>query len=531
MSNVVISPNSIVKLCSVDIDSTQENQIWFESELDQFLYFSGKKVRELTEFSYIKKDNALRVPIYIDDLTNCNYVMYQNSSYTTKWFYAFITEMRYINDGCTELILKTDVYQTWFLNCQFLESFVEREHTMNDTPGTNTQPEMLEIGEYVADSVMHDTQQSNLWAIVMVTELLDKDSVRGKSRISGIFTPCYYYAYNMGDEDSLAKMETLISQYDAAGKGDAIQSIFVCPRVFFTMMNIDSGETDRVGGPSEEPASYTIIINDNRTLSDGYVPHNNKLLSFPYRYILASNNAGSSAIYKWENGADFNQLLFKVYGAISPGCSIKLIPMNYKGVIYNHDEGLVGGKLPVLNWTSDVYTNWLTQNSVNLAVGVVSSGAQIVGGVAMMASGAGAAAGGASAFSGAMGIANTIGQIYQHSLTPDQMRGNVNSGDVVAGMRQNGFDFYFMSIKKEYAEIIDDYFTMYGYKTNRVKIPNLSGRPGWNYVKTLSANIVGDVPTKDMEELKAIFNNGVTLWKKDVTIGNYNWLLNKIPVN
>ena len=81
MASVVISPNSIVKLCSVDIDSTQENQIWFESELDQFLYFSGKKVRELTEFSYIKKDNALRVPLYIDDLTNCNYVMYQQNGF------------------------------------------------------------------------------------------------------------------------------------------------------------------------------------------------------------------------------------------------------------------------------------------------------------------------------------------------------------------------------------------------------------------------------------------------------------------
>ena len=63
---------------------------------------------------------------------------------------------------------------------------------------------------------------------------------------------------------------------------------------------------------------------------------------------------------------------------------------------------------------------------------------------------------------------------------------------------RNGFSFYKMSIKQEYAKIIDDFFSMYGYKVNEVKIPNVTGRTNWNYVKTIDANILGDIPQEDM---------------------------------
>ena len=38
-----------------------------------------------------------------------NYCMYKNDSYKDKWFYAFITDIKYINDGMSELI-ETDVF-------------------------------------------------------------------------------------------------------------------------------------------------------------------------------------------------------------------------------------------------------------------------------------------------------------------------------------------------------------------------------------------------------------------------------------
>ena len=79
-----------------------------------------------------------------------------------------------------------------------------------------------------------------------------------------------------------------------------------------------------------------------------------------------------------------------------------------------------------------------------------------------------------------------------------------------------------MTIKSEYARKIDDFFSAFGYKIMRNKIPNITGRLNWNYVKTMSANITGDIPTSDMQSLKAMFNKGVTLWHNPSTFMDYS---------
>lgn len=62
--------------------------------------------------------------------------MYQNENYGKKWFYAFITNMTYENDGMTSITIATDVFQTWQFDINFKESFVEREmiNVTNDIP-------------------------------------------------------------------------------------------------------------------------------------------------------------------------------------------------------------------------------------------------------------------------------------------------------------------------------------------------------------------------------------------------------------
>ena len=87
---------------------------------------------------------------------------------------------------------------------------------------------------------------------------------------------------------------------------------------------------------------------------------------------------------------------------------------------------------------------------------------------------------------------------------------------------RNGFSFYKMSIKQEYAKIIDDFFSMYGYKVNEVKIPNVTGRTNWNYVKTIDANILGDIPQEDLQTIKNMFDNGITLWHNKDTFLDYS---------
>lgn len=147
-----------------------------------------------------------------------------------------------------------------------------------------------------------------------------------------------------------------------------------------------------------------------------------------------------------------------------------------------------------------------------------------MGGIGLgIATGGGAALASAGAVvSGGMGIAQTLGQVYEHSLTPNSARGNVNAGDINVCSSKNGFFFYQMCIKQEYAKIIDGFFSAYGYKVNTYKTPNITGRTNWNYVKTIDCNITGNVPQTDLQEIKDMFNNGVTFWHNPTTFLDYS---------
>ena len=63
---------------------------------------------------------------------------------------------------------------------------------------------------------------------------------------------------------------------------------------------------------------------------------------------------------------------------------------------------------------------------------------------------------------------------------------------------------------------------MFGYKINKVKTPNITGRQNWNYVKTINCNFEGDIPQTDLRIIKTMFDNGVTLWHNPATIYNYS---------
>lgn len=78
------------------------------------------------------------------------------------------------------------------------------------------------------------------------------------------------------------------------------------------------------------------------------------------------------------------------------------------------------------------------------------------------------------------------------------------------------------TIKRQFAERIDKFFDMYGYLTNTVKIPNLNNRPNWNYVKTIGLNVIADIPQLDLQEIKYMFDNGITLWHNTATFLDYS---------
>lgn len=542
-----ITPQTDVYLLKVPLEIDNENQLTFSNATAQFNYFNGLTGKlALDNFTYQRKDGVIRVPYCVDDLIHYNYVMYRNEGFSTKWFYAYITGMEFINANTTAVSIKTDVFQTWQFDLSYKQTFVEREHVNDDTIGANTVPEDVETGEYVVNQVQDPSFPTD------PTKTVDKRVVGFSGKcyvINSIYNPKggstkYLYTNVNGVPisggiwvfESPAAMQNAVIKYSNDGRLDSISQVYMLPRTIFDDNTLVADTLPGVVDPdaslyyqftgSATSRDYTFTLSKPSKL-DGYTPKNNKLFTGQFSFINVTNNTGTTNAYPYEYFSNINNIQFKVKGSASVGGSSITVPVNYKGVSENVVEGIMQGKFPTLSWSGDSYTNWLTQNAVNIGTGIVGD----IAGAAL-----GAASGHYLAYSKASkaitqagagvglfnNISSTIGQIYQHSIAPYTSQGNINGGDVLSGDNINTNYAYAMSIKYEFAKKVDDFLSMFGYQVNSVKTPNVTGRTNWNYVKTVGCYIKADIPQDDLQEIKDLFDRGITFWHNPATFRDYS---------
>lgn len=539
---------TIILAKDINVDK-EYNSVLNYTEQQMLSLVQSKKVYEDNNFSFIRQDeNRLKVDVTYGTALQANYIAFQNPNYSGKWFFAWITNVKYISDKSTEIDFEVDEFSTWFDYWDSNQCFVIREHTNNDTVGNNTQPENFELGEYVLNgSVVNNillnpdagSGETNVqWICFQVSDFPDGngaltpslgDDVLG-ARYGGVYSGLSYL-FVLDYEHA----NRLIKCYDKANKSNAIVAIFQVPIGALgglTLINhtdsdgnlITIGELDS----SYDPIPLKPTTLTKPTTIDSFTPVNRKLLTYPYSYFYATNNAGTEVLYHYE---DFSgNPNFAVQAVISQGCSIKAYPTNYKRGTNKdgYNFGINAGKLPICAWNSDYFTNYCTANAVNIPLSVAGS---ITGGLVGMASSAmaGSALGiASSAMHGVMGVAQAFAKQYEASMTPDQAKGNTNVGDLNVAMTRFGFTFYPMSIKSEYAQRIDQYFSRYGYRTNLLKQPNITGRRYWNYVQIadgediVKSNKTISVPANAIETINQIFRKGTTIWHDHANIGNFS---------
>lgn len=548
MNNYLIAPNSDIYLlkCPLEIDSL--NQIDFTNISSQQTYFMSLPKVLMDDATYVRKEGRLYFEGSYDDYIGYNYCMYRNTNYSNKWFYAFISDMRYESNNSFSVDIQTDAFQTWMFDITINKSFIERTHVSknSDTAGAYIYPEGLETGDYICNSIS-SIDLGVRWYVMGCTKAYHNSYNNAGKVYNGIYSGKVYYATS-----TAAYLDGLIDQYDEDGYGDDVAEIFTVPYNLISDM-IDELNYDSTYhvyrllewfGASQ--VANTTLTRPNNI--DGYTPKNKKLLIYPYQYILADNNAGNSVVYQYELFSNPSACVFKVLGSLTPGTSMSMLPVAYTNSNANTDNSggvltypnmysnaLTLAKYPICNWSTDVYTNWLTQNSVNMQYNVLQS---TVGGIA-----SGATSGGQLGFMGgpfgAVGgavIGGTIGGMtsnfgavwendrekYEHQFAPNQSKGNANAGDVITASYSNKPSLYKMSIRYDMARVIDDYFDMFGYKINRILNVNTKSRSNWNFIKTIDVNIIGDIPQADLQKIKSLYNNGFTIWHKPAYFMDYS---------
>ena len=550
---MAVTPNTRIRLLKSPIELDNLNQLTFQNKEAQTNYFLSLPHIEIDNCTYQRKDDIIRFPAHIDSILEYNYVMYQNSNYSNKWFYAFIDEMTYYSDNTTYIKISTDCFQTWQFDIDVKRSFVVREHTNNDTIGANIVPEGIETGEYVVteshpfsyltDRVNVGPDVPDEYVLVIGTtrdpRYNDFPKIYGQT-IRATYSGVRYFAVENGDS-----MNNLLRTYAKKGFIDDVVSIFIAPitLVLTSAQNWESYQWDSDIGyfsllpQSELAMEYfrTISLNFSfPTTCDGYTPANNKLFTNEFSYIYATNycGAGTRYFYEFFNPDDLGRHYceFRLRGVLTPGCSIEAAPDNYMhmhNAEYNAATfAIPAPKLPLCNWNSDQFTNWLAQNGVNRTLQRVESAAMVAGGIGLAAA---PETMGASLGLGAVGLiaggiskaANYFIQTSQHSFAPNENNGSLNNSDVNYA-NSRCFGYYCMSVSNSMARKIDRYFSVLGYKTLEMKVPNITGRRNWNYVQTQSVAIQATIPQEDLQVIKSMFDNGVTFWHNPATFLDYS---------
>lgn len=140
------TPNSeVILLSGVPLSPTYTDTFDFSSKIAQASFFQGFSLAHFTDFTYVRETGELRIPLSYDEVCMCNYLMYRNTQWSDKWFYAFASKVSYVNPNMTAISIQLDVMQTWLFDYQILTSFIEREHVENDAPFTHTVEEGLEL--------------------------------------------------------------------------------------------------------------------------------------------------------------------------------------------------------------------------------------------------------------------------------------------------------------------------------------------------------------------------------------------------
>ena len=510
------------------------------------------------------------------------------NQYEQKWWYAFIDTVEYVNDNVSDIHYTIDVIQSYMFDIQYENTMVERLTVANDTPGANMIDEGLPVGDYVfenAQPMKFRQTISDSGEYKLLTEMRPviaatcdekyKDTTDGAS-ITTTISHNIVIGCKMIDPLKLEPALTAKEWLDnlPGEKQNAILGIQMMPSV---IANAENGNYNFVSEPVNPPASL-----------GAYHPFNKKLLTYPFNACYVVNSDGASQIYDYyllgKNVAGHRAFL--LYCAYTFPLQAVLRPVSYKG---NADArptyAMSLPSLPTCTWSNDTWKAWAAMNTGYTAISIASSAidagvriasAFVPGSSTVLGGGyaevlGGFASSGATAFGSnlpstavmpnntgldftaqapfqitgnssahldtntlsrnAGGLTNdlinitrNIISIHNAKIVPDSFNGSAQGlASIVGGTY--GFFIAQRCIRADYAQQIDDYFTMFGYKIlsiNQLTHSSLHLRSRFTYIKTANMDIRGNIPADDRSQICSIFDKGVRFWCEYTDVGNYD---------
>ena len=545
----IVPDSKIYFLQNIKLDDGYINTLNWSTLADQERYFRSNTYVFVDALSYIRyADGVIRIKGSMRTFYKCNYMMFQNTSFENKWFYAFIKKVEYVNNSTVEITYDIDVFQTWFAVPRFNDVFVEREHVADDTVGLHTIDEGIPTGYPISFGQQMFTVggSKNIDDLCIVLEttfqIIGDGSISSSlSWLGGVLKGTYISVFKKTEINSFTKVMGWINN---RGLGDGIVAIYLFPEVLLELTEVTTGLTYTDGTVIEIPffritelKKYVTAAVSFSQKIEGYTPKNNKLLCYPYCFAYASNGSGKNITLKYEFDTVGDNIFAARYFA-QPGANGTLMAqLSLEGQNASFLETPIGG-FPQVAYSYDKYSDYLalnqnklefqkTQMTVNAITGAISSG---VGGATsgftaggVVGAVAGAALGvGKSVWQSVQGFSQISAEKADIDAQPNGLVGSAQTPDTLVLQDRFGLIFHQICIRPEYAKIIDDFFSRYGYKVSALKTPSITTRKNWNYIQTVGATIPADMPAEVESKICAILDRGITFWHHPETMLDYS---------
>lgn len=566
---MLIQPNTFVRLIKgCPLDNSYKDTIYFETPTEQYSYFRNTLTNgiPLNKQSYQRyAEGVITVNVSADDLYGVNYMMFQNGSFGTKWFYAFVNEIEYVGNTVSRVYYEIDIMQTWMFDYRnnIKPCFIVRQHSETDNIGDNLIAEDVAYGDYKIGQTVTPLENEPRAVVLQYTgaipdldPLPDIGTTADEGFYGGNYQGTRFAIYRIESEEDANNLNNLISGIDFMTLGGFIAA-FVYP------WSIAS----QYAQSTYQPQNIRTFVIRKPTTIDGYTPKNKKLFTFPYCCVnlTPNNDAGKDFAFEYfgNTTGDTSEVEFALTAPLAPAANLISYPVLYNGAYYDTTCAVQSATFPVCSIASGKLADWFANNSLSIL-------AQSVGGI-VASKAAGNSAQGmtvqelesellknrdikargpiTSARAEAREVAretakeqyrvsNVRATLNAQKEARTDVRAAINtcllasSGntsyssaqtDAMFATQKGGFiSARVKTIRNHNAKIVDDYFTMYGYAINAVKMPNFHARAKWTYIKTSGFSAYGNVPSGDMADIRALHDRGITYWDKDAVIGDYS---------
>lgn len=545
-------PNTTLYVGVVPWNSDLKNVQSYNSRAEQISTIQGLLSHKYEHINIIRRDSDLILKGVNENLTQCNYLMYQNADISNKWYFAFIDNVQYNSLNSVIISHTIDVWQTYQFDITYYKNLILRSHVAKsaDAVGRWLAPEPISVApeferkhtvfnnlSWSPQYVLHSTSvynpntkkyeyKGNGTGATLSAEygifVNNEDDVQAVIKKYGKMSPAEALKSDNDDEYSNWIADLLTGQIESFEKSlnNAVKLISTT-----SISQLQDHRNELIGlyaipkwvhDSTNKYATNNIKTKEVNvslpisTLACGYTPRNKKMLTSLCKAYLFYNENGFKLPLKPE-----------LFTSETPTFTVKSTELSTNGFLLQVGSYAdYTAKTNKISYNCENRLGYDANTGLDKVLNTLTSVVGVVNAVGSVAS---------QAYAGNIGgaVQGTVGAVQQSINMIDALgQRGVNtgsSGDVMSITEKRAMPvFADVSPTEAQCRYIDDYLDVYGYAINEIgKISTyMKNRSNWNYIQVANCNIKVSAPNDDFNKLKQMFESGVTIWHKN--FGDYD---------